>query len=291
MAPTTSKAGLLLAFLQTAYGSIYLSENSTLVDKALYGDGAPYGVNSTRWPLIMADPDIEKIYPIDGYNTSMPYPGEKIDGWTVSVSVQKSIPAEGNIETSNPDGVFSLSMYRLNPPKALVQEQLSENGTYRAHNSWGLGIGFERISGVDLEILNSDDGACLKLLDGEGEHNGVIEMSGGSAFPFEVSSFATDIGWYNGSDFMSAVSNVTDAANATSVELVGNFLHRVSIYWLDWEDVVDGYVNSTVRNTTICPRSVDYTNASDVSSAVGTKPAALFSLVGLLPLALVFYLL
>lgn len=77
MTSKASKAALLLALLSRVYA--YVPMGKVIIIQAGLRD-APWRVNETMWPAIMANPDIEKTYPIVGYNMTMPFPGEEIDG-------------------------------------------------------------------------------------------------------------------------------------------------------------------------------------------------------------------
>ncbi|KAH6976395.1 hypothetical protein BKA56DRAFT_618312 [Ilyonectria sp. MPI-CAGE-AT-0026] len=308
MVSKASKAALLLALLSPVYAYVPMGEDYDPLAQAGLGD-APWRVNETIWPAIMANPDIDKTYPIVGYNTSMPFPGEEIDGWTVSVSVQKSVPAKGNIETNNPEGVFALSLYRLNPPAALVREQIVNNGFYVPHSSWAIMFGFERLEGDRLAELNDDDGSCTKMLDEDcleqlsagGEYQGCLDpidaVSATGRRMMNMTDMASvigetaaaDVDWYSGSEIQSAASNVTDSANATSVELIGNLVHVLTISWASLRDWEAGISNNSVGQTLLCPRTVNYTAVSFESSAA-SGPLAFFSLAAVLPLAAAFWL-
>lgn len=308
MASKASKAALLFAFLRPVYAYVPFGEDYDPLAKAGLGD-APWRVNETIWPAIMANPDIEKTYPIVGYNTSMPFPGEEIDGWTVSVSVQKSVPARGNIETNKPDGVFALSLYRLNPPAALVKEQIENNGFYVPDSSWAIMFGFERLEGDRLAELNDDDGSCTKMLDEDcleqlsagGEYQACLDpvdaVSVTGRRMMNITDMASvigekaaaDVDWYSGSEIQSAASNVTDTVNATSVELIGNLVHVLTISWASLRDWEAGISNNSIGQTLLCPRAVNYTAVSFESSAA-SGPLAFFSLAAVLPLAAVFWL-
>ncbi|KAH7141718.1 hypothetical protein EDB81DRAFT_857530 [Dactylonectria macrodidyma] len=303
MTSNTLKVALLLAILHPVSGYDPLAD--FLLAKAELG-GTPWNVNETVWPAIMANPDIEKTYPILGYNTTMPFPGEEIDGWTITVSVQKSKPAKGNIETDNPDGVFALSLYRLNPPEALVKEQIESNGSYVPHSSWGFAYGFERIKGDRLAKLNDDDGSCTKMLDDDcleqlslgGKYEGCLEpveeVAGTGNKMMNMTDMASVIGkkaaanvdWYSGSEILSAASNVTDSANATSVELIGNLAHILVVFWINWDDFKVGNTTEPIGQTLLCPRTVNYTAALYETSAA-SGPLTFFFLAALLPLATV----
>ncbi|KAH7000592.1 hypothetical protein EDB80DRAFT_687177 [Ilyonectria destructans] len=277
MTSKASKTALLLALLSPVNAYVPIGEGYNPLIQAGLGD-APWNVNETIWPAIMANPDIEKTYPIVGYNTTMPFPDEEIDGWTVSVSVQKSVPAKGNIETDNPDGVFALSLL-----KTMARDRLAE--------------------------LNDDDGSrtkmleedCLNQLSAEGEYEGCLgpidaaSVTGRRVMNMtEMASVigkkaAADVDWYSGSEIQSAASNVTDRANATSVELIGNLVHILTISWANFEDWKDGVSNNSVGQTLLCPRTVNYTAVSFESGAA-SGPLALFTLAAFLPLAAVVWL-
>lgn len=200
-------------------------------------------------------------------------------------------------------------MYRLNPPATLVKEQIENDGSYVPHSSWALIFGFERLEGDRLAELNDDDGSCTKMLDedclkqlsAKGEYEGCLDPINTTSMArrrmMNMTDMASVIGekaaagvdWYSGSEIQSAASNVTDSADATSVELIGNLVHVLTISWANLKDWEDGISNNSVGQTLLCPRTVNYT-ATSFESGAASGPLAFFSLAALLPLAAVVWL-
>lgn len=226
-----------------------------------FNEKPPWDIPSDQWPVLMASPDFEGEYAIDGFDISKEYPGEPMDGWTVSMSV-KQIDADGVIDTETGKTIFVGSTLRLNPPEDLVKDAISDAGVFHPHPSWKIsGYRYNLFRPENRTKLEDDDGSCTSLLTSEcisaweeqaGETWGSskpvssvedcrLEYSAAerpiaysySRWQDDVidSAAARNIDWYEGSEIQLLASEATGLDDEEMIARVGGFLDMVMITW------------------------------------------------------------
>lgn len=223
----------------------------------------PQGIAEDKWPLLMVKPDKKGTYSLEGFDISKKYPGESLDGWTVSVSLKSDIEAK-DIIPDRSDEYFNAISLRLSPPEDLVKDGLkSKSKAFTPHDSWN--VKATRISLRQPEnrtALAGDDGSCKTLLsescisaweeaagknwesddaftDGipnecrlyyVGEENPAAQRYENWSESINDDS-AKDIDWYKGSELQSVASKPADKGDKELLDYVSAYWDMVIIVW------------------------------------------------------------
>lgn len=250
----------------------------------------PLGLSEDKWPLVLTNPSKEGVVKIDGFDISKKYPGESIDGWTVSVSLKSDIETKDVVP--DPSGpYFNAAALRLNPPEDLVKDALySDNKTFTAHESWMIKV--HRITLQDdanRTALANDDGSCSNLLSEECVK--AWEASPGKnwtstpaitrnvpqecKFPLSAVGMpvagryenwsdsiadddaAKDIDWYKGSELISVGSRPSLERDEALLERISTQWDMIFIIWgYDEEKLEDGDERPSPRAKLVCTQAL-----------------------------------
>lgn len=180
----------LLSLLVTA--GLAIGQPSTLVNRhdqelmdLTFGinglrDRFPWNISAPDWAGMMSQPDLTGVFPINGFNISADS-RDRIDGWTISLSVRQNVWSEGVRPKERTDTIFNAAELRLNPPESLLgpveAAENGQNGTFVriSSPSWEVCSTFFRLE-MSRDVYVDDDErpcsglfseACLEALDRE----------------------------------------------------------------------------------------------------------------------------
>ena len=108
----------------------YVNNPVQIAGAAVYGDAAK-AANLPAWEAAEASPNASSRIQIPGYNISAKYPGDSIDGWTLSISVAAEV-ALTHASRHN----FTGTTIRWSPPKSLIKRR--DSGKSIGDDSWGM---------------------------------------------------------------------------------------------------------------------------------------------------------
>lgn len=263
-----------------------------------FAQNPPWDIPSDQWPVLMASPDFEGEYAIDGFDISGEYPGESMDGWTLSVSV-KNIDADGLIDTERGKTVFVGSTLRLNPPEDLVEDAISgDAGTFHAHPSWSISAKRYRLHQPDNRTkLEDDDGSCTNLLtsecikaweDAAGDNWGSarsFQLPEGCGLEYSAaerpfgdhfgswqdevmfSEASRNIDWYMGSEIQLVASEATGLDDDEMINRVGGYTDMLMITWGYNTSHFEDADLETPKAKLICTKGLFRLNNSDGGGA------------------------
>lgn len=110
------------------------------------GGVGPYDANSTYFLAAVAASNATGIYKIPGYDVSKPFPGEPMDGWTISLAAldlsygrlrSYDIDDDGTRTLSSSDAMIGHSM-AIQAPESLIKTNDDGTKFVDTHPSWGM---------------------------------------------------------------------------------------------------------------------------------------------------------
>jgi hypothetical protein len=158
-----------------------------------FGVEGPYDANSTQWLQAVDASNSTGLFNIPGYNVSQSWPGEPIDGWTLSVAaVDVSLGDLSDIEPLGYDygRMVGYSM-TVKAPDALLKPNTGDSKIVDVNNDWGMCFwNWESPEFGNFSLYNNRDTAydlldkpigpyntrvrCAEFLDTPAECNGTV---------------------------------------------------------------------------------------------------------------------
>ncbi|KAL2125573.1 hypothetical protein VTJ04DRAFT_1938 [Mycothermus thermophilus] len=169
-------ANIILAS-QPVFGWLFGEEGFGGYGDPFRGRAGPYDANTTEFEAAVAVSNATGVFRIPGYDVSKPWPGQPMDGWTISLAMLDFPSTER--WCSNGDcrgnGLVGDSI-TIQAPDALLKEgEQEETKIVNAHPSWGMCAWIfhapsqlhpERFNNIENRPL-ADDGSCVGLLSDE----------------------------------------------------------------------------------------------------------------------------
>jgi hypothetical protein len=129
-----------------------------------FGVEGPYDANSTQWLQAVDASNSTGLFNIPGYNVSQSWPGEPIDGWTLSVAaVDVSLGDLSDIEPLGYDyeRMVGYSM-TVKAPDALLKPNTGDSKIVDVNNDWGMCFwNWESPEFGNLSLYNNRDNKPL----------------------------------------------------------------------------------------------------------------------------------
>lgn len=249
---------------------------------------SPWRITDEDWASLMAKPDLERVFPIEGHNISAPDDEDTIDGWTISLSVRTEMPADEYIDVEDSDATFSGSLVRLNPPSSiaeLAQVDLAKNGSFSILDpSWHVCYSVFNFFPLEKrEKITTDDGSCRSVfsdeciraietsrntsgfndnscavpsIPDECDHDGI---GASNRISGTFSTLEGDVEWLDGSQIRSVATDGRSRGD-NETEAIDRVTRHTDFIIVSWIHNTTETTRRVVSQSIVCPKAL---NASD----------------------------
>lgn len=118
------------------------------------------------WNEAILRPNATGHFPLNGRDTSLPFPGETIEGWAVDINVTADVRAHETLPGWYPMNAWATAtQVRVNAPPGLLNRTGNETVLIGDEEQWRLQLGYWSWFPASIDArAQKDDGSCQEAL-------------------------------------------------------------------------------------------------------------------------------